>query len=93
MIVLKLEMWPHGNEDKKYEIGRTYIYNSGGTNKRGDYEARVCRKGKPDFKLDDLRSGKGFARRGSITDYPRLSYNVWRLIIRALKACFPEETK
>jgi len=91
MIVVKLEMWPHGREDKKYEIGRTYIYNAGGSHERGDYEARVCRKGNYDYELEDLRSGKGFTRKGSVTDYPRLSHNVWRLIIRALRACFPEE--
>lgn len=91
MIVLKIEMWPHGNEDKKREIGRTYIYNAGGTAKRGDYEARVCRKGKTKFKLEDLRSGKGFTRTGRVENYPRLTYNVWRLAIKALRACFPEE--
>jgi len=91
MIVVKIEMWPHGNEDKKYEIGRTYIYNAGGTMRKGDYEARVCRKNKWSFKLDDLRSGKGFTRTGRIEGHPRLSQNIWRLIVKALLACFPEE--
>lgn len=40
MIVVKLEMWPKGDESRKYELGRTYIYNAGGTTKRGDYEVR-----------------------------------------------------
>lgn len=31
------------------------------------------------------------ARTGHVGDYPRLSYNVWRLIIRALRSAFPEE--
>lgn len=91
MIVVKVEMWPHGDEAKKREIGRTYIYNAGGGLKRGNYEARVCRKGKTAYKLEDLRSGKGFTRTGRVENYPRLSYNIWRLVIQALRACFPEE--
>jgi len=92
MIVVKIEMWPKGDESKAREIGRTYIYNSGGSLTRSNYEARVCRKAKT-FVHEPRKvvSGEGFARKGSVTDYPRLSYNVWRLIIRALLACFPEE--
>lgn len=92
MLVLKLEMWPHGDETRKREIGRTYIYNDGqGSARRGNYEVRVCRKDKYGTNLDDLRNGKGFTRTGRVEDYPRLSYNVWRLIARALKSAFPEE--
>jgi hypothetical protein len=31
------------------------------------------------------------ARVGEVLDYPRLSYNVWRLVCRAVRSCFPEE--
>lgn len=91
MIVVKIEMWPKGDEEAKREIGRTYIYNAGGSLTRGDYEVRVCRKKRFKTTLDNLRSGKGFTRKARVEDYPRLSYNVWRLILRALRAAFPEE--
>lgn len=91
MIVVKIEMWPLGDESKKRELGRTYIYNAGGDRKRGDYEARVCRKGKTDYTLNELHTGEGFTRTGRVENYPRLSYNVWRLVLKALRACFPEE--
>jgi len=91
MIVVKIEMWPKGDEARKYELGRTYVYNSGGNAKRGDYEVRVCRKGNYDVDSRDLVDGKGFTRTGTVSNWPRLSYNVWRLILRCLQAAFPEE--
>jgi hypothetical protein len=33
------------------------------------------------------------ARVGLVSDYPRLAYNVWRLVIRSLRSCFPEEDR
>jgi hypothetical protein len=84
MIVVKLEMWPFGDESKAYPLGRTYIWNKGsGTQERGDYGVAVAKKGGVD-RMNPLRSG-------TIENYPRLSYSVWRLIIRALKSAFPEE--
>ncbi len=90
MIVVKIELWPGGNERKSVELGRTYINNTGGTDDRGEYDVRVCRKGKLDFLKDVLR-GRGPLRTGHVSDYPRLSYNVWRLVLRALLEAFPEE--
>jgi len=84
MIVVKIEMWPLGFESKARELGRMYITNDGtGHEKRGNYNVAVCRKGSTD-KKSPLRTGR-------VEDYPRLSYNVWRLILRALRSSFPEE--
>lgn len=91
MIVVKLEMWPKGNEEKKYDLGRMYIANTGGSVERGDYVAAVCRKGTTDVPEPVHRRGVKASRTGEVKDYPRISYNVWRLIIRAAKSCFPEE--
>lgn len=91
MIVVKVEMWPQGDESRKYPLGRTYIYNAGGTAKRADYEVRVCRKGSYDVRPRDLVEGNGFTRVGNVKDWPRKSYNIWRLILRALRSAFPEE--
>lgn len=91
MIVVKIEMWPRGSRERAREIGRMYIYNDGGTDDRGDYEVRVCRRGRLERTPDQIVAGEGFTRTARIEGYPRLALNVWRLIVRALMASFPEE--
>lgn len=91
MLVVKIELWPRGDRTKSREIGRTYIANVSGGGKRADYEVAVCRKGSNKCPLVPNRPAIKAARRGEVKDYPRLSYNVWRLVIRALKSAFPEE--
>jgi hypothetical protein len=91
MIVVKIEMWPQGRENKAREIGRTYIFNNGGTMTKGDYEVRVCRRGKFEKTTEDIRDAKGFTRVAKVLKYPRLAKNVWCLIVRALQEAFPEE--
>ena len=94
MIVVRLEMWPQGDRKRAYELGRTYIWNQGqcADPKRGDYGVAVRKKG-----CEDLRPGEQphdrATRTGEVLNSPRLSYNVWRLIARALKAAFPEEAQ
>lgn len=93
MLVVKVELWPHGDESRSKEIARTYIFNKGGSHSRGNYGVRVCRKAKS-FKAptpETWKQNKGIARTGEVLDYPRLSYNVWRLVLRALRSAFPEE--
>lgn len=91
MLVLKIEMWPKGDASKAREIGRTYIYNNGGSLTRGNYVVRVCRKNRFEKTPHELGTDKGFTRVGEVKDYPRLDYNVWRLVIRSLRSAFPEE--
>jgi hypothetical protein len=99
MLVVKIEMWPHGRQEAAYEIGRTYIANDGtGDPGRGNYKVAVCRKGSTEVPREiypeghEKASGKpAAARRGEVHDYPRAAYNVWRLIARSLLAAFPEE--
>lgn len=90
MLVVKIEL--HSAIDGHVEeIGRMYVANTGGTHERGDYTAAVCRR--RDYRLPyPLRPyGPKSTRTGEVKDYPRLSYNVWRLTSRAVRACFPEE--
>ena len=84
MIVVKIELWKKGDEFDKIELGRAYISNQGGTQTRGEYHARIQRNGLFDRQFMPLRSG-------AVHNFPRLSYNVWRLVIRSLLVCFPEE--
>lgn len=73
-------------------LGRLYIWNRGTTrnSKRGDYGVAVCRKG--DFDSPFGRPPATPLRTGEVLDYPRLAYSVWRLVARALKSAFPEES-
>lgn len=90
MVILKLEMHS-ANTGEVTEIGRTIIYNVGGTARRGNYAVKVGRR-KPDGEAYDTREVfMNPTREGSVQDYPRLTYNVWRLVIRALRSAFPEE--
>lgn len=89
MLVLKLELHS-ARTGEITEIGRTIIANVGGTNEKGDYTCRVSRKRK---QFSNLDTWKEPLRTGDVKNYPRLSYNVWRLVIRALLSAFPEEKK
>lgn len=87
MIVIKVELHSAKTGDVE-TLGVTYISNIGGTHKRGDYDVRVANK----KDVHDARKAyRNPLRTGEVKDYPRLSYNVWRLVIRALKSAFPEE--
>lgn len=91
MIVVKIEMWPGGDEEGAYELGRSYIRNRGDNPRhphRGNYEIKVCRKGHTEFKG---WSAIKASRQGEVFNWPRLSYNIWRLVLRALMDAFPEE--
>lgn len=86
------------------EIGRMYIANDGARSSSdpslGDYLVAVCRRGDPrvprelytdpDMDAIELAAPKA-TRAGAVKEYPRLAYNVWRLIARACLAAFPEE--
>ena len=76
MIVVKVELWPLGFEENKREIGRMTITNDGSSEnpKRGNYTARVMRRGTTDKVLRETR----------IEDYPRHSYTIWKLVRIAL---------
>jgi hypothetical protein len=87
VIVVTLDMWPYGDRSRSYRLGRTFIWNKGGTRERGDYGVAVMQKGEDE---PPNQGGRG-CRSGEVLNYPRLSYNVWRLILRALRSAFPEE--
>lgn len=95
MLRIKIEMCPRGDErpEAVREIGRMYIANVGGSAFRGDYEGAVCRRGATSVPAPINPVGPKATRTCAVTGYPRLSYNVWRLITRALLSAFPEEAR
>lgn len=89
MIVVTVELHS-AITGAKTVLGKAIIHNVGtfGNGSRADYAVKVGNKND----VDDLK--KVYAkpqRTGEVLHYPRLSYNVWRLVIRALRSAFPEE--
>lgn len=89
MIVVRIEL--HKYRTREVETIGTAIITNDGTGdmpKRGNYLVAVGRRGASPDPLNIVRNP---ARRGKVLGFPRLSYNVWRLVIRALRSAFPEE--
>lgn len=78
MLVVKIELWPGGDERRVKEIGRLHIINRGDspTPRRGNYTVNLLRRG----------TNRKVHRSGEVLNYPRLSYPVWKLIRKALEA-------
>lgn len=92
MIVLKVELWPLGVEAAKRELGRAFIVNDGsGDRETGHYTVSVNRKGQTRVPSSIVPKGPRPFREGRVGPYPRLRYSVWRLVLRSLMSCFPEE--
>lgn len=87
MIVVKIELWS-ARTGKVSELGRMLIANDGTSKnpKRGNYDAKILRKGSFTKSWDSAVT----TRESRVEDYPRLSYSVWRLVLRCLKNAFPE---
>ncbi len=83
MIVIRVELWPGGWPSKARELMRMHITNDAtGSDKRGNYRVELFRRGR-----------QGVLRMGRVEDFPRRSYHIGRLLLRALATCFPEERK
>lgn len=90
MIIVKIELHSARTGENK-EIGRMLIDNVSGNlegryHKRGNYRVRLLRRGKS----HPLDSG-AVQRQGEVTDFPRLSYSIWRLVFRSLKSVLKKE--
>lgn len=95
MIIVKIELMS-GITGHLREIGRMYLCNTETTSvetkgKLGDYAVAVCKRGTVKIPAPVDPVGSHPTRAGRVFNYPRDSYNVWRLISRALHSCFPEE--
>lgn len=89
-VTIELESAITGEVTK---IGQMHIWNhnDSGNLKRGNYSVAVCKRGKFEVLRGNTPRVFDVVRTGTVLNYPRLSYNVWRLIVRALKSAFPEE--
>ena len=90
MLVVKVEL--HSARTGNVEtLGVMLIDNvsghgQGADDPRADYRVRVGRKGST-----LVQAASSPLRTGEVWNYPRLRYNVWRLVSRALRSAFPEE--
>ena len=86
MIVVKIELHHASRPGKITEIGRMRIINTGSNADRpqlGNYTVNIFKRGQR----------RKVVRWGSVENYPRMSYNVWRLVSRAILSAFPEEKR
>ena len=73
MLVIRIELWPHGNETRRKTVATGFIANSGtGTPTQGNYRVELS---------DAL--GRRW-RTGTIEGFPRKRLLAWDLLTRAL---------
>lgn len=91
MIVVKVELHS-AITGKITTLGQAVIANDGkhGANSLGNYDMSVANK--RTAQAGDLQKTiEKAARRGRITNFPRKSYSIWRMVTRLLLDAFPEE--
>lgn len=77
MIVVKVELWPYGEESAAVELERMTIANDGtGTREIGNYNVQANRRGKN-------------VRKGRVCGEPRFKHSIWRLVARAVSVIAP----
>lgn len=75
MIVIRIEMWPLGDEKRKRLLGIARISNDGlGTADTGNYKVELSKFG----------SETQIWKRGRVESFPRLKLGPWDLLFRAL---------
>lgn len=86
MIVVRIELWPKGDESRKREIGVGHITNVGGTAARGDYKVKLLKS--PEYAKRD-----GIWRSGEVHRFPRGGkvFGPWDLLLLALSAALGQE--
>lgn len=91
MIVVTIQL--HSAVSGQSEtLGVMHIANDGTARdaRQGNYDVKVGNKTHA-VTHDHAAIQDKPQRSGRVENYPRLSYNVWRLVARALKSAFPEE--
>ena len=83
MILVTVELIPHGDESKAQVLHVGVIANSGtGTATRGNYRYALSQRG-----------SKRAWRRGVVRDFPREAHGAWHLLGRALEDAIQPKSK
>jgi hypothetical protein len=98
MIVIKVELWPKGDESRARELQRVHLANDGSSadGNRGNYRVAVMRRGEkraPWKHGDRTNEVAKPIRTGQVLEHPRKSQNVMLLVAKAIAATFPEVRK
>lgn len=80
MLVCKIEIWPKGDESRKYGLGEVRIANVGGDHKIGHYKVEL-------MKSEHIAKRSGVWRKGQVLNFHRLALGPYDLLLRALIAC------
>ena len=75
MVVVTVDLWPGGQQERAQPLGRAEIANDGtGAQGVGHYRVRLFQKGK----------ARRVWRTTRVTDFPRKRLGAWDLLCRAL---------
>lgn len=96
MIVVKIEMWPKGDEKKAYPLGRMFIWNKGrskgSTDAKANYGFAIRRKNQ--LEVNDilpLEHQTGNTHLGEIKDHRRNDLVIWVLVMKCLKQIYDKK--
>lgn len=79
MIRVLVEMWPKGDESKRYTLGEGFITNVGGDMINGNYKVQL-------MKSPVYAKSEGVWKRGAVEGFPRKRLGPWDLLLRALRS-------
>jgi hypothetical protein len=79
MMVVRIELWPQGDESQKRELGVAHVANVGGSTESGNYKVTL-------FKSPEYAKRDGVWKRGVVMNFPRLRLGPWDLLLRALSS-------
>lgn len=87
MLVIKIELWPHGIEANKQTIGLARIFNDGtGTRSVGNYVFEMFRR---NAKVPTGESRpQSVLRRGTLKGFPRLRESCWKLLFMLMASAY-----
>ncbi len=91
MIVVKIEVWPLGCENRAKEIGRIEVVNDG-TAGDGSGDSRYGNYGVALEHALKRRKRKGVWKTGEVSNHLR-SLSPYHLVMRALEACLKKGKK
>lgn len=93
MLVIRIELWPKGNPEKKRDLGIATIANVGGTLDVGEYDCKLLKSpeysskaSRPEIERIQRPHRSEIWRRGKVGDFPRRRsiLGPWDLLFRAL---------
>ncbi len=91
MLVVKIELWPHGNPDKGRVLASLFVTNDcSGSPTTGNYKVRRYKGMGPRYHKMSCHT---LLRRATIRGHRRKTQSVWRLVAQAIEATLPNREK